>query len=368
MKDLKQYNEVSNIGNVYINLLIKNVVIYLDQKYKNQLNLKINLFEILQGLYMGDIANLNNIGFYPQMNRTYFFKDIDSLLLSDNIMSGYYKNLKESFLRSQNEMDGVITLIKKNLGNMLGGEGEITVYEKNIHLLPVDDYNIYSNTITILIDGFTTEDKNHIDQWRGLIEYFDKETLFYCFKWPSDSQNNIFKEGIFNGIKKVSKCFVSAKNRAKICGKMLAYILLSNNFFNNFQINLIGFSLGNHVIKHCIKELYKLNNFNHFVKLKNVILIAAATHIKNKNLWEKYIEEMIIDRFINCYSKVDKVLSLAYSTCMLKEAQGNYPLEIKNEKGQNLVLNYDFTPDNFGHLTYDYTTVAKKVFQNYKDI
>ena len=40
-------------------------------------------------------------------------------------------------------------------------------------------------------------------------------------------------------IKNASKHFATAKNRAKICGKMLAYILLSNKFFNDFQINLI---------------------------------------------------------------------------------------------------------------------------------
>ena len=77
-------------------------------------------------------------------------------------------------------MEGMFTLLKKNLGNLFGGEGEITVYEKNIHLIKVND-NLYSNTINILIDGFTIEDKNQVDQWRDLIYFFQKETMFYFF-------------------------------------------------------------------------------------------------------------------------------------------------------------------------------------------
>jgi hypothetical protein len=366
-KDLKLYKDVSNIGNLYINLILKNFVFYLDKKYKTKLNLNKNLFELLLEIYLLDISYLTSANIYPSMNKTYTFKDIDSILKNDNIVSDYYNNLKETFCKNQNNMDGMFTLLKKNLGNLFGGEGDLTVYEKNIHLIPVDD-NIYSNTITILIDGFTTQDKDQVEQWRDLIYFFQKETMFYFFKWPSDSQENILKPGIMKALKNASKHFAAAKNRAKICGKMLAYILLSNKFFNDFQINLIGFSLGNHVIKHCIKELYKINNLNNFCKLKNVILIAAATHIKNKNLWKKYIEELVIDRFINCFSKVDKVLSMAYCSCMLKTAQGNNSLEVYNDKGVNLVQNYDFTKNNFGHLSYNYGVVAQKIFENYKDI
>ena len=149
---------------------------------------------------------------------------------------------------------------------------------------------------------------------------------------------------------------------------MLAYILMSSKFFMNFQINLVGFSLGNHVIKHCLKELNKINNRQYFVKLKNVVLIAAATHIRNQNLWKKYIEEIIIDRFINCFSKCDKILKMLYQTCMLKTAVGNSELIINNDEGKNLVFNYDFTQNNFGHLSYNYGVVFQTIFEKFKDI
>ena len=152
--------------------------------------------------------------------------------------------------------------------------------------------------------------------------------------------------------------------------KITCLYLLSSKFFKNFQINLIGFSLGNHVIKHCLKELYKYNNINNknFIKLKNVILIAGATHISGNKLWKQYIENYIIDRFINCYSEVDEVLSLAYYNCMSKKAVGSGELIIKDDNGNNMVKNYDFTQNNFGHTTYKYEFLINRLFPNYKDI
>ena len=366
-KDLNLFNEISNIGNVYINLLLNNFVIFLDQQYKNKINFGKNLFELLQELYLVDIHYLISINFYPTLNKSYNYIEIDSILMRDNLVSQNYQHLKESFCKNQNDNDGFFTLLKKNLHNLVGADDELTEYEKNTKLIPVDE-NVYANSITILIDGFTTEDKNQIDQWRDLIYSFEKETMFYFFKWPSDSKNNILKNGFFQAIKNASIHFASAKKRAKICGKMLAYILMSSQFFKNFQINLIGFSLGNHVIKHCLKEINKLNNNNHFIKIKNVILIAAATHIQNKNVWKQIINNIVIDRFINCYSKKDNILSWLYSLCLQKPAEGNGELEILNDNGKNLVHNYSFTENKYGHLNYNYGRVIDKVFKNYKNI
>ena len=48
---------------------------------------------------------------------------------------------------------------------------------------------------------------------------------------------------------------------------------------------------------------------------------------------------------------------------MLKAAQGNYSLEVNDNKGVNLVQNYDFTKNNFGQLSYNY---LKKYLKNIK--
>ena len=135
--------------------------------------------------------------------------------------------------------------------------------------------------------------------------------------------------------------------------KITCLYLLSSKFFRKFQINLVGFSLGNHVIKHCLKELFKIQNINchNYIKFKNVIFIAGAIQITNKSLWKRYIENFITDRIINCYTKNDWALKYAYKFCMVnKEAIGNDELEIKNDQNINLVTNYDFTSYKWGIL------------------
>jgi hypothetical protein len=298
-------------------------------------------------------------------NKAYYFEDIDSILTNDEKVSEYYENLKKTFSYRQNQNVGILTLI----GEKLGKSHPSIEYQKSIELIPLD-VNIFSNTITIIVDGFTTQTQNQINEWKDLVNLFQNETMFYFYKWPTDSFKNIFDKGILDGLRDISKNFYSATARAKVSGKLLAYILLSSKFFKNFQINLIGFSLGTHVIKHCLKELYKYNNINNknFTKLKNVILIAGATHISGNKLWKQYIENFIIDRFINCYSEADKVLSFAYNMCMSKKAVGSGELIIEDDNGNNMVKNYDFTPENFGHTTYNYEILIKKLFPNYKDI
>ena len=94
-------------------------------------------------------------------------------------------------------------------------------------------------------------------------------------------------------------------------------------------------------------------------------------HIKTEKKWKDYIEETIIDKFINCYSNKDEILQSIYKK--YSENSGKNPicidsLEIKNEKGNNLIVNYNFSENNFDQLSYNLETVVKKVFENYKDI
>ena len=316
-----------------------------------------------------DIKYLISQNVYEKNIKIYNFSAID-YFLEDSNMKYHYQNLKKIWNQHQNEMDNTFSLLIKNIENKIG-KGRDKSFEEKIELTTFDEY-VYSNTITIIIDGFKSEDKAFSKKWIKFIDYFDKETMFYQFRWPSDSNENIMKDGNLSFIKNISKNFAASKNRAKICGKMLAYILMSFKFFKNFQINLIGFSLGNHVIKHCIKEVYKINNLNkksdNIFKFKNIICIAAATHIENKLLWASYIEDLVIDKFINCYSSEDSILKLLYTSCMLKDAVGNSKLIIKNEKGVNLVNNYDFTKNKFGHRSYDFKILAERVFGTNKDI
>ena len=243
-----------------------------------------------------------------------------------------------------------------------------TDFEKNIKLFSITQL-VNSNTITILIDCFLCEDKKLINEWEDFMKFFYNETMFYYFGWQS-LEKDILKNKNFEEIKKESKNIIDAFNRAKLCGKILAYILISSKFFKDFQINLVGYSLGNVVLKHCIKELAKLHRIdkNNFVNLKNVILIAAATHIKKSRKMERIFEEIIINKFINCYSKNDFILEYLYKICSKEKAIGNDNLIINNNNSSNLVSNYDFTKDNYGHFSYKFRIVAEKIFNPYKDI
>ena len=70
---------------------------------------------------------------------------------------------------------------------------------------------------------------------------------------------------------------------SKFSGNLLADLFIFNKLFDNFQINLVGFSLGANVVKYCLKELNEFDGKKNFVKFKNVILIGAATHLKHED-------------------------------------------------------------------------------------
>ena len=227
-------------------------------------------------------------------------------------------------------------------------------YEETIRLILMDA-NVNSNTITILIDGFRTEDKVEYKQFEDFFGYFNNKTLFYVYKWPS------FGSLGWN--------FVEAKRRAKNCGAILAYILISKKF-KDYQINLVGFSLGNHVIKHCIKtlyDIYKTSKGTKFANLKNIIFIAGATRIKSESKWNDYIKNLIGGRVINCYSKKDNTLWGLYIPAMFKKPIGLKPLMITDIENPNRQLfeNYEF---QFGHTEYNYKVVLSKIFGIYRDI
>jgi hypothetical protein len=357
-KDSKQTKNNNNFANIYINIILKNIIIFLDQILKN---LGKNLLNLLNQLYLFDI---NNHPIYKdKKNETYTFEKINSLLLqAKEKLKNKFIELKKEYLKNQ----GLFRKMKQIIDLHFELDEDLSPFQ-NINLIPLDE-KVYSNTITIIIDNFSNKDHNQIDEWREFINYFDKETMFYYFQW---SQEILLQKGNYKTAKKLGKYIESNIKQAKMLGKLLAYILVSKKFFGDFHINLVGFSLGCYVIKECIKKLSKINGRKYFVKIKNVILIGAAMHIKTEKKWKNYIEETVIDKFINCYSNKDEILKSIYK--IYSENSGKNPigidsLEIKNEKGNNLVVNYNFTENNFDQLSYNLETVVKKVFENYKDI
>ena len=368
MKTSQNSTDFCNIGDTILNVSLKTFVIFLDTKLKNKFNLAENLYELLKQLYIYDVnylVTLNTV--YSPRTSLINFEFIDSVLSSNVRVKDAYDDLKEKYQPKEGE--GLFTKIQKGLH--LGEGRDFSTFEKYIKLIPCDEF-VFTNTITIIIDGFTTEEDNPMDKWKDFVHHFNRESMFYFYKWPSDSSSNIISRGIKNALRFGSQNFSSASERAKICGKILAYIIYSNEIFKNFQINLVGFSLGNHVIKYCIKELYKLNQLNQDsskeILLKNVILSAAATTIKHKENWITYLKTLITDKLKNCYSQKDDVLRILYGLCMMKTAIGRNELILCDENNKNLVENYNFTQYNYGHLSYNMGVVAKDISGYYKEL
>ena len=115
---------------------------------------------------------------------------------------------------------------------------------------------------------------------------------FYMYKW----QTNINSSDYFYN-----------KKVAKFYGKLLAYIIISRTIFKFQCINLIGFSFGCHVIKHCLIELNKIySKIDNDDILNDVIFIGGATDLN----MDKYpnILNNIGGRIINIFSENDELL------------------------------------------------------------
>ena len=344
-KDNKQKHCLNNLGSVHINLLLKNLVIFFDNKYKNLFSRK-NLFELLKDIYFLDIKYLIKINQYPSEYNIYGFEQIDQLLREDEISKLYYLEKKAKLFHMNYE--DFISILSAMFN---------APYEEKIRLSPVN-INVKTNNITILVDGFMSENDDPKKKWKPLLDFFNNnETMFYFYGWPASS--------------KPSFRFNQASERANLCGYILAYILISQKF-KHFQISLIGFSLGNQIIKHCLKALYKIfviSRGTHFANLKNIIFIAGATQIKKLNKWKKIFKELIGDRIINCYSRDDFALRKFYKIYKAKKTPiGIEPLLIEdNDNSQRcqLVENNEFF---CLHINYDYKEVASKIFNYYKDI
>ena len=115
------------------------------------------------------------------------------------------------------------------------------------------------------------------------------------------------------------------------------------------------------MIKHCLKELVDNNCEGNLIN--NVLFLAGATAIENKNKWNKYFNKIVSGRIINCFSKEDKILQYLYKLCVNKIPIGSYELICENNEN-NRVENYDLSEFGIGHL--DYRENLKFIMQKVK--
>jgi hypothetical protein len=123
-----------------------------------------------------------------------------------------------------------------------------------INLIPLTKKRT-SHTITILISGFLSQ-KDDIDTWEQFFNFDRENSDYYMFKWPSSNILTFVIKTLANIIMSADS-FLYCYQKAECAGKILALFLLINEEFYDCQINLVGFSLGYHVVVNCINELNK---------------------------------------------------------------------------------------------------------------
>jgi hypothetical protein len=102
--------------------------------------------------------------------------------------------------------------------------------------------------------------------------------------------------------------FKTARNNARISGKMLAHSLQSGTVFDEHTtFTLMGFSLGSQVVKSCINRLHKLGKHD---LIHNVQFLAGATYIRNMERQKQVFSETVSGRVVNCMTKNDESLQM----------------------------------------------------------
>ena len=221
--------------------------------------------------------------------------------------------------------------------------------EKYLKLIPYKKGEFSGRTILILISGYLSSESKHSNDWKKLIEEYQKkfkDPIIYFFNWPSSKFN----------LKKIlthRQDFKNARERAKFCGRLLAHMIICNEIFNGNKVNLIGFSLGNHVIKHCIKEIEKFKKLD---IINNIVFLAGATEIKQKSNWEKRLSS-VKGVIINCYSEEDIALKYCKNITN-KETIGSKKLTINGANIKNYQiscwhLSYRLNLDLLGNMFLD---------------
>jgi hypothetical protein len=246
------------------------------------------------------------------------------------------------------------------------------LYLNSLKLYPYNPNTPHLPHVYIFISGFISElDEDNIE-WSKFIDCISESSDCYLYKWESENKYKMGVEvmqtclGLYSDYKqkqgkvienidkyRTNNLFLKTKKNSKFYGKLLAYIISCQNFFENKCISLVGFSLGCNVLKYCIKEMYKIYSITQDSSLldiiHNIIFIAGATTFKNTVNWTKNFN-LAKGKLINCYSSHDKILKYLYNTSTEKTAIGLNPLEFS--KNLFNFYNLDFSHLEMGHSEY----------------
>ena len=341
-----------NINNPFLNKILKNILncfpVYCPNEQYN--------FDIYRNLinYLNNYIITNGTG--EKENKYYGFSTIIKKIkqTKNQKINNDFDILNKKINVEDDKQKLFPQLIISKISSIFKDEPK----DSFINLIPLTK-NRHTNTITILISGFLSENDD-INSWKHFYNYDRNNSNYYLFRWPSSGIISfIFKAwwSIISG----PRFFLGCKRKAKYAGKILALFLASNEEFNNCQINLAGFSLGSQVLKYCLKELNEIKG--HRIMINNVVFLAGATVIKEdkKNIWRNIFKNNVGGRVINCFSTHDSVLGNLFRLSVWKNPIGLNKLNIKDENDYDIVEDYDFSDLRLGHT--DYRDNFKKVLE-----
>ena len=262
-------------------------------------------------------------------------------------------------------------------------EKEVRVNLNLSNLVPFDKFN-YSNHVCIVVPGFISQNHNNHVQWENLIIDFDIYVDFYFYVWDSKTVMKVINDimkflgglsltlftrnflkvfGAYRTYQHKNNLFTKTMRISKYFGQLLAYILASKSIFEKRSITLVGYSLGGHILKHCLKELVSISSYMPEVKdlIQNVVFIGGATSFfGEKEIWRN-MYKFVSSRIINCYSPNDEVLQGIFKYMTKRNSIGVAPLKI--EGLENIIENYDFNELNIKHVEYKYylDEIIKKI-------
>ena len=349
--NIENKNVEINLNNAILGKILKNIINNF-VKYSPCDKLNCNVYQYLINFLSIYIFKEDN-KISKEQNKIYEISDIFNSVNKSSLpdikiqtIQSYFSKLNK--VESSNiSLSKFLTKIKELFTEEVHQEMEIN----KINLTPLN-LKRNSNLITIFISGFGSECEN-IYSWRNFIDFEPKFSSFYFFKWPSGNFAEMISFIPFSEkfVLEIPQKFMNNKLKAKLVGKILGLFLVSNEDFKKCQINLVGFSLGCHVIKYCIKEIAKIKRVRNMIN--NVLFMGGATYIKDIKNWKNNLKKVVGGRIINCFSEHDFVLDKLFKLCVTHTAIGTRELILKDENsGYNIVENYNLSDLKLGHLDY----------------
>ena len=328
-KNKEANKKTNNLNNPIMVLILKNILKNF-AKYCQTKSYNLNTYKYLFNYFQKYMLEADKS---EKINKQYEAKDIEMKIKESNNFG-----FREEFYSLKNKISDIEINgpFSKNLNNF-------------VRLIPISKKRV-SYTITILISGYLSQ-KDDIDTWAPFFNFDKENSEYYVFKWPSSDVLTFVGKLLGHFGKTVFNSFKLCYKKAECAGRILALLLLTNKEFYDCQINLVGFSLGCHVVMNCIKELNKFKY--HGFMINNILLMGGATVIEEPDNWRDIFRDNVGGRIINCYSKYDDVLSYLFTICMKKIPIGINMLNIKDENNEFLKTdNYDFSDIKLGHLQY----------------